>query len=90
VDEVARFFRTTKVWVVDFAYDGHPRRWLKALPQGADAAVEMSALLADLHGRRARLIAVRPATAEEETQYIRGELPRNLFCPTGRAPVRRT
>jgi hypothetical protein len=44
-------------------------------------------LLADLYGTRARLQVVRAATAEEETQYIRGDLPRNIFCPTGRGPA---
>ena len=86
---MAQFFRTSKVWVVDFTYDGHPRRWLKALPQTAEAHAELSAQLAYLYGARARLIAVRPATADEETQYIRGELPANAICPTGRAPLRR-
>lgn len=84
---VAQFFKTSKVWVIEFTYDGHPRRWLKALPAKADAATEMTALLGDLYGTRARLQVVRPATAEEETQYIRGELPRNLYCPTGRGPA---
>lgn len=82
---MAEFFRSSTVWVVEFTYDGHPRRWLKALPQAADGPAELRAQLADLYGPRARLVAVRPATAEEETQYIRGELPRNIVCPTGRA-----
>jgi hypothetical protein len=87
---MAQFFRTSKVWVVDFTYDGHPRHWLKALPHAADAHAELSSQLADLYGGRARLTAVRLATPEEETQYIRGELPANAICPTGRAPLRRT
>lgn len=86
---VAQFFRSSKVWVVEFTYDGHPRRWLKALPAKADATAQMTALLEDLYGARARLQAVRAATAQEETQYIRGDLPRNLVCPTGRGPARR-
>lgn len=86
---MAQFFRTSTVWVVDFTYDGHPRRWLKALPQAADGPAEMGAQLAELYGRRAQIVAVRPATADEESQYIRGELPKNVFCPTGRAPARR-
>lgn len=86
---MAQFFRTSRVWVIDFTYDGHPRRWMKALPQRTDARTEMQAQLADLYGARAHLVAVRPASAEEETQYIRGDLPKNMLCPTGRAPVRR-
>ncbi|NKE65064.1 hypothetical protein RAMLITH_04465 [Ramlibacter sp. RBP-2] len=82
---MAQFFRSSKVWVVDYTYDGHPRRWLKALPRHADARADIAAHLEDLYGGRARLLAVREATPEEETQYIRGDLPRNVFCPTGRA-----
>lgn len=86
---MATFFRTSRIWVVEFTYDGHPRRWLKALPESAPAQQELAAELAELYGNRARLVAVRPAAPEEETQYIRGELPKNAFCPTGRQPVRR-
>jgi hypothetical protein len=87
---LARFFRTSTVWVVDFTYDGHPRRWLKALPQAADGPAAIAAELGDLYGTRARLLEVRRASPQEELQYIRGDLPKNMFCPTGRAPVRRT
>jgi uncharacterized DUF497 family protein len=87
---MAQFFRVSEVWVVDYTYDGHPRRWLKALPKSADAPAQLEAELADLYGRRVRVVSVRPATAEEETQYIRGDLPKNIMCPTGRAPPRRT
>jgi hypothetical protein len=86
---MATFFRTSRVWVVEFTYDGHPRRWLKALPESAPAQAALEAELAELYGQRARLVAVRPATAEEETQYIRGDLPKNAFCPTGLPPARR-
>lgn len=86
---MAQFFRSSKVWVVDYTYDGHPRRWLKALPRQADARADIAAHLEDLYGGRARLLAVREATPDEETQYIRGDLPKNVFCPTGRAPVSR-
>ena len=87
---VAQFFRTSKVWVVEFTYDGHPRRWLKALPQAADGQAEMATQLHDLYGARARLLAVRPASADEELQYIRGDGPKNVFCPTGRSRARRS
>lgn len=79
-------FRRTQVWVVDFTYDGRPRRWFKPLPQGADAPTAMRALLADWYASRAQLQQVRPATEEEERDYIRGDLPHNVLCPTGRAP----
>lgn len=81
---MADFFKTSTVWVVDFLYDGHPRRWLRALPAGADAAALMQAALHDLHGTRAQLLTVRHASAEEEEQYLRDEPPPAAFCPTGR------
>jgi len=83
---MAQFFRTSKVWVVDFTYDGHPRQWLRALPQGADGRVELESQLRELYGGRVRVLDVRPASAEEEMRYIRGDLPKNVMCPTGRAP----
>ena len=79
-------FRRTQVWVVEFTWDGRPRRWMKALPQGSDAARVVAAELAELYGGRARLREVRPATSAEELAYVRGDLPRNVLCPTGRAP----
>jgi hypothetical protein len=85
---LAEFYKTSRVWVVNFTYDGHPRRWLKALPSGSDAGVGMQTLLSDLYGRRARIVEVRPATPDEEIQYLRGDLPRNMFCPAGLAPRR--
>ena len=80
------FFRRTQVWVVDFSYEGRPRRWFKPLPQGTDAQAALLALLQELYGDRARLVAVRPATEQEELDYVRGNVPRNMLCPTGRAP----
>ena len=86
---MAQFFRSSTVWVIDYTYDGHPRRWLKALPRQADARADIAAHLDDLYGSRVRLLDVREATPEEETRYIRGDLPKNAFCPTGRAPASR-
>lgn len=86
---MAELFRTSRVWVVEFSYEGRPRTWYKALPEGQDAVPEMAALLQDWYGRRARLLTVRPATAKEEIDYIRGDIPKNMLCPTGRSPVTR-
>lgn len=83
---MATFFRRSQIWVVEFRYDGHPRRWFKALPQGTDAGSAMRAQLRELYGEHAKLLEVRPATEQEELDYVRGQLPRNLLCPTGRAP----
>lgn len=79
-------FRSSQVWVVEFTYDGRPRRWFQALPQGTQAQAAMRAVLQDLYGAHAHLVAVRPATADEERDYGRGDLPKNMLCPTGRAP----
>ena len=79
-------FRRTQVWVVDYRHEGRARQWFKALPQGTDAPSAMRALLRELYGDAAVLVGVRPATEEEELRYVRGDLPRNVLCPTGRAP----
>jgi hypothetical protein len=81
---LAEFFKTSRVWVVDFLHDGRPRRWFKALAAPADVSSLMADTLRDLYGEHARLVAVRPASEEEELQYLRGEEPVNVYCPTGR------
>lgn len=86
---MAPLFRRTQVWVVEFRYKGRARTWYKALPLGSDAEAAMRALLQELHGRDATLVQVRPASADEELAYVRGDLPRNVLCPTGRAPRQR-
>ena len=78
------FFKRSTVWVVDFRYDGRPRRWFRAFGPGVDAQAEMQARLRDLYGTHAQLVEVRPATPDEETQYLRDEQPMNSLCPTGR------
>ena len=83
---MAPLFRQSQVWVVEFTYDGRPRRWFKAWPQGTDAPSQARTLLRELYGEHARLVQARPASAQEELDYVRGKLPRNLLCPTGRAP----
>ncbi|WP_341892226.1 hypothetical protein [Variovorax sp. YR752] len=80
-----QLFRTSAVWVVDYRHEGRPRRWFKAYPSQADARELAQAELADLFGRQAQLVSVRPATDEEERQYLHGEEPRNALCPTGRS-----
>lgn len=86
---MAKFYRTSALWVVDFLYDGRPRRWYKTAPAGRSIADEVAHTLADWYGHRARLVSVREANADEEAAYRRGEEPRNVYCPTGREPVRR-
>lgn len=84
---MATFFKSSKVWVVEFTYEGRPRKWFKALPENADARQEMEDLLQDLYGKRAQIVEVRAATAQEEIDYVQGKLPKNMLCPTGRFPV---
>lgn len=81
---MAEFFRTSTTWVVDFLHDGRARRWFKAFGPNEDVARTITTTLRDLYGERAQLVAVRKATDEEELQYLRGEEPRNVYCPTGR------
>lgn len=86
---MSEFYKRSTVWVVDFRYDGRPRRWFKALGTGVDAWQFMAADLQALYGDKARLVSVRPATDEEERQYLRGDEPRNAYCPTLRPAPRR-
>jgi hypothetical protein len=80
----SEFFRTSTTWVVDFRYEGRPRRWFKVFGPGVDVHALMSAELHQLYRDRASVVDVRPATHEEEAQFLRGEEPKNTFCPTGR------
>jgi len=77
-------FRSSTIWVVDFRYQGRARRWFRAFGSRDDVAALMTKELHALYGSRARLIEVRPATEEEEGEYLRGEEPKNVYCPTGR------
>jgi hypothetical protein len=81
---MAPFYKTSRLWVIDFTYDGRPRRWIKPLRESADGHALLAAELRDLYGSRARVVLIRPATQEEETQFIHGDLPKNVLCPTGR------
>ena len=80
----SEFFRASTTWVVDFRYDGRPRRWFKVFGRNIDVRALMAAELHQLYGDRARLVEVREATEQEEAQYLRGDAPKNAFCPTGR------
>lgn len=80
---MAEFFKTSTIWVVDFLYDGRARRWFRAFGSNDDVPRLMHAQLGELYGKRARLVETRKATDEEELQYLRGEEPRNIYCPTG-------
>ncbi|MBL0420663.1 hypothetical protein JI739_09935 [Ramlibacter sp. AW1] len=81
---MATFFKTSRLWIVDYTWRGAPRRWYRALPAGADGAEMLANELADVQGPQARLVAIRPATPEEETDYLHGKAPRHIVCPTGR------
>lgn len=81
---MSEFFKTSTIWVVDFRYEGRPRRWFKAARPGVDMASEMAALLQQMYEGRAKLVEVRPASEAEDLQYLRGEEPKNMICPTGR------
>lgn len=82
--DVATFFKTSRLWVVDYTWKGRPRRLFKGLPEGADGPTLLAAELTDVHGPLARLVEIRPASPQEETDYLRGKQPANILCPTGR------
>ncbi|VTU36463.1 hypothetical protein [Variovorax sp. RA8] len=81
---MATFFKTSRLWVVHYTWRGRPRRWFKALPEGADGPALLAAELMDVQGPLARVVEIRPALPQEETDYLRGNLPKNILCPTGR------
>ena len=81
---MAEFFKTSTIWVVDFLYEGRPRRWFKAFGPQDDVQQRIRAVLRDLHGERAQLVGLRKATEEDELLYLRGDEPKNVLCPTGR------
>ena len=84
---MAEFFKTSKLWIVDFLHDGRARRWFKAFAPGTDVAAEMHAMLREWYGARAQLLTVRLASEEEESQFLRGEQAKNVYCQTGRRVV---
>lgn len=80
--DMASFYKTSVIWVVDFHYQGRVRRWYKALRAQDNPPRQMATLLHELYGERAQLREVRPATEAEEQRYLRGEQPLNTYCPT--------
>ena len=80
----SEFFRISTTWVVDFSYEGRARRVFKIFGSGIDVSALMTTELRELYGDRAKLIETRQATDEEEAQYLRGDEPKNAFCPTAR------
>ncbi len=81
---MAGFFKTSATWVVDYRYKGRPRRWFRSFAPGADVPAQMGSELQQLYGDHAQIVEVRLATEAEEAQYLRGEEPKNMLCPTGR------
>jgi len=81
---MATFYKSTRLWVIDFTYDGRPRRWIKPLPEREDGRTLLKAEVLELYGKHASVLDVRPASTEEEVQFVRGEAPKNVLCPTGR------
>lgn len=81
---MATFFKTSHLWVVEYTWRGRPRRWFKALPESADGPALLAAELVDIRGPQARVVEIRPATPQEETDYLHDKLPGNILCPTGR------
>ena len=84
--DMAELFRKSSTWVVDYRYDGRARRTFRIVPEANDPRALMEAELADLYGGRAELAGLRLASDQEELAFLRGEEPKNAFCPTGRMP----
>ena len=85
---MAEFFRSSTLWVIDFRYQGRARRWFKAFARSHDASAIAASLneeLRELYADRAQLVAVQPANEEQEAQYLRGEEPKNQYCPAQKA-----
>lgn len=78
------FYRNSNTWVIDFHYEGRPRRWFQVFGQGLDPNRQAQKELRALYGNRVQGVGVRAATAEEESQFLRGKEVRNVDCPTGR------
>jgi len=57
---MAPFYKTSRLWAVDFTYDGHPRRWIKPLRDGQDGPAVLAAELADLYGSRVSVVGGDP------------------------------
>jgi len=85
---MAPYYKSSRLWVVDYLYDGSSRHWLEALPEEVDGTEVLTARLHDLYGKRCRVTRIRPATDAEESDYLRGVEPKNMYCPTGRAAPR--
>ena len=66
----SEFFRVSTTWVVDFSYEGRARRVFKIFGSGID----VSALMTTLGG----------GMLATSSQYLRGDEPKNAFCPTAR------
>ncbi len=84
---MAEFFKSSTLWVIDFRYQGRARRWFKAFDRSLDASAITTVIteqLRELYADRTQLVAVQPANEEEEAQYLRGEEPKNQYCPTRR------
>jgi hypothetical protein len=82
---MAPFYKSSRLWVVDYLYDGSARHWLEALPEAEDGPTVLTARLQDLYGKRCRVMRVRRATDAEESDYLRGVEAKNMYCPSGRA-----
>ena len=67
------FYRNSTTWVIDFRYDGRPRRWFKVFREGLDPTERVREELRALHGDRVQWVQVRAATVGEESQFLRGE-----------------
>ena len=57
------------------------------LPKCIPAAAATWSLLVLLAASPALAQSAAPATPEEDDAYVRGDLPRNAYCPSGKVPL---
>ncbi len=49
-------YRSSTTWVIDFRYEGRPRRWFKVVRDGLDPTRQVQEELQALYGDRAKWV----------------------------------
>jgi hypothetical protein len=53
-------YRSSTAWIIDFRYEGRPRRWSKVVHQGLDSARQFQGEFQALYGDRAKWVGATP------------------------------
>ena len=73
---MAEYFKTSTLWVVDFRYEGRPRRWFKACGPQDDVRERMITAFRDLYGQRAQFVDVRRRRTRKNCSTFEAKSPR--------------